>query len=280
MFFSVIIPTCERLEHLETCLAATLKSLGQLNQIDYEIIVSDDGSSTLANDLIANKFPGVLWLKGPRNGAASNRNNGAMQAKGDWLLFVDDDCIPDLNWAKAYYEAIEQYPEINVFEGRTYPDRPRQSLAEEAPVNETGGHLWSCNFAIKREFFLRVGKFEERLRYDVEDTEFQYRLKNIFQASIQFIPSASVCHPWRISKGWVRYEKMIESRVLFYSMYPDKLRSITVYKYLKIVLGKIIFTTIPGLFKYQMRGFWPDVNHTLFFAKLYLKILILNYSTR
>lgn len=58
---------------------------------------------------------------------------------GEWLVFTDDDCLPDPQWLLAYYDGIKKDPKCKVFEGRTYVDRPRQSLAEIAPANDTGG---------------------------------------------------------------------------------------------------------------------------------------------
>ncbi|MFX6040373.1 glycosyltransferase family A protein, partial [Acinetobacter baumannii] len=70
MYFSVIIPTCNRTELLDTCL-----SLLQLQElaVDYEVIVSDDSNTNSTRLLINNKYPYVIWIQGPQQGPAANR---------------------------------------------------------------------------------------------------------------------------------------------------------------------------------------------------------------
>ena len=87
---SVVIPTCERPQLIAKCLA-------NLTGAD-EIIVSDDSRTDRTWKLIRDQFPGVKWVRGPQRGPAANRNFGASQASGDWVAFVDDDCIPSHLW--------------------------------------------------------------------------------------------------------------------------------------------------------------------------------------
>ena len=47
---------------------------------------------------LAQQYPWVSWGRGPRRGPAANRNAGALRARGEWLAFTDDDCVPDPNW--------------------------------------------------------------------------------------------------------------------------------------------------------------------------------------
>src|SRR5260370_5877800 len=115
-FFSVIVPTCHRNDDLGRCLEAL--KIGQRptggpaadgadsiigkERFQYEVIVTDDGTLTTAEALIREGFPWAKWFEGPHRGPAANRNYGASQAKGDWLLFIDDDCIPGTGWLEAY----------------------------------------------------------------------------------------------------------------------------------------------------------------------------------
>ena len=177
IIFSVIIPTYHRNDLLAKCLDCLAPGVQTLGSEQYEVIVTDDGSNTTAEQMIRAEYPWVQWIPGPRKGPAANRNNGAKYAQGEWLVFTDDDCLPDPQWLAAYAEAIAANPSCLVFEGRVYVDRPRQTLAEKSPVNETGGYLWSCNFTIQNQTFRSLGGFEERFPYAaMEDVDFRFRL--------------------------------------------------------------------------------------------------------
>jgi len=180
-----------------------------------EIIVTDDSRLNNNEAFILEQFPHVAYVEGPRKGPASNRNNGAAKAKGEWLLFIDDDCIPDRNLVKAYYSAIMEKPSIKVFEGSIQTDRIKMSPIEHAPVNTRGGNLWSCNFLIQRELFLSMGGFDENFRYPhLEDVDFRERLKQA-DVAVQFVSDAFVVHPWRSIRNGIKLGYYQEMAVYF-----------------------------------------------------------------
>src|ERR1700722_11719098 len=161
--FSVIIPTCHRNEELKRC----LETLGLENQEGmtliqansanpnprnletYEVIVTDDGSLSTAERMLREEFTWAAWMSGPKRGPAANRNHGSAKAGGEWLVFVDDDCLPERTFLAAYARATT-IEECNALEGMTLPKDVRRAADMECPINTSGGKLWSCNFAIKR----------------------------------------------------------------------------------------------------------------------------------
>ena len=90
MTFSVIVPTCNRNDLLAKCLEL-LNPANQTIKEVYEVIVTDDSKNNVAKALIEDIFTWAKWVEGPKRGPAANRNNGAKDAKGDWLIFIDDD---------------------------------------------------------------------------------------------------------------------------------------------------------------------------------------------
>src|SRR5687767_7876993 len=92
--FSVVIPTYNRPLQLQQCLE------GLANQ-DYpreafEVIVVDDGGEhplTKINDHYQTRLS-LVFLKQANAGQASARNTGASHAKGQYIAFTDDDCVP------------------------------------------------------------------------------------------------------------------------------------------------------------------------------------------
>src|SRR5271155_4241866 len=94
MFLSVIIPTYKRREILSVCLQRLAPEIQNLSPDLFEVIVTDDALGDDPHDSLTQEYPWVRHNRGPQKGPASNRNSGAKSARGDWLIFVDDDCLP------------------------------------------------------------------------------------------------------------------------------------------------------------------------------------------
>lgn len=193
LLFSVIIPTYHRNELLLNCLKCLTPKVQALHAEQYEIIVTDDGSQTTAEEMIRENYPWVSWVSGPRRGPAANRNNGAQFAQGSWLVFTDDDCLPDQNWLSALEKAVNgQYLAL---EGAIHPlGNVNEDLAE-CPINLFGGCFWSANIAVQKNLFNKVGGFDPKLRRFNEDQDLKLRLLPF--TKIQFLPEAKVTHPVR-----------------------------------------------------------------------------------
>jgi GT2 family glycosyltransferase len=191
MKISVIIPTCHRAETLARCLRG-------LDAGATEIIVADDSRDETTRALVAREFPAVRWMRGPQRGPAANRNAGARAATGDWLAFIDDDCEPQPGWPAALERATA---EADVVEGRTLAPGATDSPFEEHVENLHGGVLWSCNLAVRREAFERLGGFDEDfLEAAGEDMEFAWRVARA-GLRVRFTAEALVHHPPR-RIGW------------------------------------------------------------------------------
>lgn len=222
-FFSVVIPTYERPKDLKIC----LESLSMKNQDGapaYEIIVTDDSHSDDCRNLVEKDFPNVAWGKGKQNGPAGNRNAGVARAQGDWIIFIDDDCIAQKGYISAYAAIIKNNPSIGALEGRIFPDRPRKTWAEGCPANELGGMYWTSNLCVKKELFCKLGGLDERFEVAFEDVDFTHRLRQT-SVGMSFVYGAAVCHPWRGLRAggnnWKRKGYELESLLLFLHKHPE-----------------------------------------------------------
>lgn len=193
---SVIIPTCDRNDLLARCLTALSPARQTFPAADYQVIVSDDGFARDARQLVQQEYSWVRWVPGPRKGPASNRNCGAREAAGDWLAFVDDDCVPDPAWIEEIFRAI-QIDAPDIIEGKTICPEKRDDPFEEHVENLTGGLYWSCNLAVRRTVFLQLHGFDEDfLQAGGEDMEFAWRIKKLGLRTA-FASRAVVFHPVR-----------------------------------------------------------------------------------
>jgi GT2 family glycosyltransferase len=196
---SIIIPTRNRHELLKRCISPVIEYVKAHSECT--IIVSDDGRASGTRGALGAE-PGIVQVvQGPGRGPAANRNCGAAQASTELLIFLDDDCIPDGNLIAAYQDAALKNPGIGVFEGRISAIGRETSFADVAPVNETGGKLWSCNFAIRRELFVTIIGFDDRYPFPaMEDVDLQWRVKGLSQ--VLFVPEARVWHAFEQRLGW------------------------------------------------------------------------------
>lgn len=90
--FSVIIPTLNE----EKFLPNLLESLAAQTKKNFEVIVVD-GKSKDQTVAVTKKFnkvlPSLQILESPKRSLPFQRNYGASQAKGEWLVFVDADSV-------------------------------------------------------------------------------------------------------------------------------------------------------------------------------------------
>lgn len=262
MSITVIVPTCNRNDLLRKCLDLLAPGIQTTTEI-YEVIVTDDSKDNLAKLLIEEKYSWVKWVEGPKRGPAANRNNGAKAAKGQWLVFLDDDCLPQKEWLASYVELM-QNSEEQVLEGSTNADRPQYKFDEEAPINMDGNNLWSCNFGIKKDLFERLDGFDETFPYPaMEDVDFYTRVSRL--TSIKFVPQALVIHPWRDVKPFKSFKKHLQSQKHFAKKYGELGTTAFRWSRAKIFVGGI-FIDFKRLLKFSLRG-W----------RYYLERCVLNF---
>ena len=259
---SVVIPTYERSADLKVC----LESLSYLNQVDapsYEIIVTDDSKSDKSRRMVVKEFPDVSWGKGKQNGPAGNRNAGVDRAKGEWIVFLDDDCIAQEGYLKAYAKAIRANPDVLVFEGRIFADRARRTWAEGCPENEQGGMLWTSNLCVSRPLFKEMDGLDERFQIAYEDVDFAHRLKQKKIQSI-FVSDAAVCHPWRTLKqegnNWKKAGYQFQELLIFLQKHPDQYQTHSPMVFLRNALRATIKEIPLGFLKFKGKGTWFKVQ--------------------
>jgi len=113
MTISLIIPVYNRLALLEKCLKSVIKQ----DRLPDEIILSDDGSDEdivflLNNTISQTKIP-IKLVRQTHKGfrAARARNNGAMLAECDILVFIDQDIVI----SNGYISEIERVMRRDIF---------------------------------------------------------------------------------------------------------------------------------------------------------------------
>ncbi len=107
---SVVIVTKDRQEELRHCLG-TLTCQSELMD---ELIIIDNNSSDNTLEVVKHFQKNVLfkvkYVKYRGTGFPKIYNRGLKEASSDWIAFIDDDCVADVNWVKEIKNSIKKYP--------------------------------------------------------------------------------------------------------------------------------------------------------------------------
>lgn len=92
-----------------------LQSIRRLTYPNYEIIVVDNASPNDNPDNIKEKYPEVNLIKSKENlGFAGGNNLGVKQAKGDYLLFINNDTIVPKGFIEPLVETLQENKNIGM----------------------------------------------------------------------------------------------------------------------------------------------------------------------
>jgi len=231
---SVVVTTYNRPDALR----AVLDGLAAQSDRGFEVLVADDGSrddTRLLVEATGAAFPVPLthvWQedRGFRAGAA--RNRASVQARGDYLVFLDGDCVPRPDfiarhralaepgwmvagnrillseaftraaldarlplhaWSNAEWRAARGRGEIN----RTLP----LLYLPLGPLRKLAATRWqrvrTCNLGVRTQDFVRVGGFDETFEgWGFEDSDLAVRLINAGIHRKEGAFATGVLHLW------------------------------------------------------------------------------------
>lgn len=110
---SIVIPTRNRQEKLNRLLA----SISQSTYIDYEIIIVNDGADTLS---LPNSKHIRILDNNSNKGLAFSRTRGAQDAKGEYVLFIDDDNVIDRDMLRILVSVLTDHSTLIAVGPATY----------------------------------------------------------------------------------------------------------------------------------------------------------------
>jgi len=246
MRISIIIPVFNR--PLE--IRGLLESLSVQTDPDFEVIVVEDGSTDKCADEV-DAYRSTLhcyYIFRENSGPGRARNAGSESANGDYLVFLDSDCILPAHYIKTLKDALSA-DYADAFGG---PDRTREDFTPlQRAINyamtsffTTGGirggsekldkfHPRSFNMGYSKEVFKRTGGFSA-MRFG-EDIDMSIRMiKAGFKTRL-------------IKEAYVYHRRRTTLRRFFKQVYNSGIARINLYKRhphsLKVVhLAPAVFT--------------------------------------
>ncbi|MBW4700261.1 MAG: glycosyltransferase [Aphanocapsa lilacina HA4352-LM1] len=183
MFFSVVIPTYNRLAILTKCLEAME---AQRWEGRYEIVVVDDGSTDGTVAFLQDhpeRFGHVRLLAQDHRGPAAARNLGVADARGDTVIFIDSDLVVTPVFLEFHARALEAHAGDAVFTYGRVVNTCNFEHPESEPYKITdfsAAYFATGNVAIARHWLEKAGPFDEAFSlYGWEDLELGVRLKKL-----------------------------------------------------------------------------------------------------
>ncbi|MDE6304091.1 MAG: glycosyltransferase [Paramuribaculum sp.] len=249
--YSIIVPVYNR----ESEVADLLTSLGSQKCRDFETIIVEDGSTQPCSHIVEKLGPqaNARYISRPNEGRSYARNAGIEDARGEWLVFFDSDCVipPD------YFENLEKTIGDNHLDCYGGPDDAHASFSPvQKAINfamtsllTTGGIRGSrksmekftprsFNMGFTREVADKVKGFREMFS---EDIDISTRIKNA-GFRIGLAPDAKVWHKRRISfpKFWRQVHVFGMSRITLHQLYPGSLKLVHTLPALAVVIGVLL----------------------------------------
>jgi glycosyltransferase involved in cell wall biosynthesis len=163
---------------------------------NWEVIIVDNGSRDRSRAIALEaryRLPKLKVVDEPRPGVNFARNAGVRAARGDHLLFCDQDDIATGSWVRELASALDHYDVVGgamEYDVLNSPDVPRRDQQSDALL-EALGYKFSMgsNLASRRDVLNAVGGFDESFRRGSDDADFCLRAQYA-GFSIGFAPAA------------------------------------------------------------------------------------------
>jgi glycosyltransferase involved in cell wall biosynthesis len=177
---SFVIPVLNGEQYIERCLISIKNLVVHFHK--YEVIVMDNGSTDNTHQIIADLGFEFHVIKGVN--VSTLRNEGARQANGRYLAFVDSDVELSNSWLE---NALNSFTDETVIASGCFPRVPpnatwvqatwdiHQSKRQSITAMEMTQWLPSMNLVVRRDDFSAIGGFNENLE-TAEDVDLCYRL--------------------------------------------------------------------------------------------------------
>lgn len=214
---SVVLCTYNNADSLDITLRQLLRQkLPQKDSVELILVNnnSTDHSEQVALQLQNSDIPARCVFEGAQ-GLSHARNRGVAEAKGEYILFTDDDAeIPD-NWLALYLQVIAQYRPDCAFSGiEVIWDRPQPWWyipeyracfveldygPEVIQIEDINREFFGKNFCVRKEWILAQGGFDPALgrmgdKLVAGEETLLYRSLVQNRRTILYFPSAKVGH--------------------------------------------------------------------------------------
>ena len=216
---SIVIPVYNQFEYTYACVESIIRNS---REVSYEILIADDCSSDLTEQ-IDDIIGGLRTIHNEKNlRFLLNCNHAAKQARGEYILFLNNDTQVQENWLEPLVSLMRKDPSVGMTGSKlVYPD---------GRLQEAGGILWSdgsawnygnrsdpnapeynyvkevdyisgASICIRRELWEEIGGFDERfVPAYCEDSDLAFEVRR-HGYKVVYQPLSVVVHFEGVSNG-------------------------------------------------------------------------------
>jgi GT2 family glycosyltransferase/radical SAM superfamily enzyme YgiQ (UPF0313 family)/tetratricopeptide (TPR) repeat protein len=230
---SIIIPVFNKVELTRQCLISLAEVTDNVN---YEVIVVDNASTDGTEKFLATLGGDLQIIQNKENfGFAKGCNLGARAARGRYLVFLNNDTIPQKGWLKSLVDEVAAYPDVAVVGSKLlYPDGTiqhagvafsrtfigpyhiYQKASADAPMVNRRREFQAVTAAcmlVRREVFESVGEFDEGFQNGFEDVDLCLKIREQ-GGRIVYQPNSVLFHLESQSPGRKTHDKENFKRLL------------------------------------------------------------------
>ncbi|WGR92144.1 glycosyltransferase family 2 protein [Bradyrhizobium sp. ISRA435] len=156
------------------CVLRTLWSVARQTDIDFELIVVDDGSTDPSATLVkAAGLPHLQLIEQPNAGVSAARNRGIRAAQGEWVAFLDADDLWSHDHLASLWRAADGSDAVAVFSNLRLESRAGSLLIDpnvsaqriddyfSFALSNGGYPVSSSSIMVRRDELLAAGPFAE-----------------------------------------------------------------------------------------------------------------------
>ena len=262
---SVVITTYNRSD----ALLAVLAGLARQTDRNFEVIVADDGSReehqrTLRESAVARELKVVhVWHPDVGFTASRVRNRGVAAARGGYIIFMDGDCVPEVDFIARHKQLAQPGHFVNGSRVLLSPALTQRVIAGQEQICGRGAGFWlmqrlrghgsklthllrlpgnflrvrrnfywkgirSCNMGVWRSDFERVDGFDESfVGWGHEDADFVLRLHHAGVARKNGFCATEVFHLWH--KEAARDQESLNARTVRERVHSGIVRAVSGY---------------------------------------------------
>ncbi len=279
--FSIIIVAYNAGNYLSDCVEA----LNSQNFKDFDVLILDNASTDGAVDRLNHCSPNIRVISLKDNlGFARAVNLGVKNTRSPWIVFLNPDAIPEIDWLTNIFHAVRQYRTTVMF-GSTQlrADKPetldgagdhyhpfglawRGGAGDPADTIQADAEVFGpCGAAAiyRRDVFEREGGFEESFFCYYEDVDLALRLRlsgelciQLAHAKVRHVGSAST----KKDSDFVRYHVTRNRIWTFFRGLPGPLLLIFLPGLIFTILLRILISAWTGDFSVRVKAIYHAIK--------------------
>ena len=210
---SIIIPVFNKVDLTKQC----LQKLSEVTHgLQYEVIIVDNHSTDGTSEFFEALSGDVQIIRNQENlGFAKACNQGAAKATGKYLVFLNNDTIPQEGWLSALVDEVEQHPEVAIVGSKLLYQNgtiqhagvvfSKKCLTPYHIFNRVGSEFPAANkrmelqavtaacLLIRKDIFRSVDGFDEQFVNGFEDVDLCLKIRELGKKVI-YQPKSMLYH--------------------------------------------------------------------------------------